>query len=71
MMISTDFGVHINPDYVASMEWIEADNPKPTGFRAFKITMATGQVFHVEAAPQNFGADEIELTILKAHSRKV
>lgn len=32
------------------------------------VMLCTGAVFHIEAAPMNFGAEEIELTILKAHA---
>lgn len=67
MLISTDFGVHINPQFVASMEWVCGPTPPPGGYRALRVTMCTGAVFHIEAAPMNFGADEIELAILKAH----
>lgn len=68
MMISTDFGVHINPQFVAAMEWVCGPTPNTSGFRALRVTMCTGAVFHIEAAPTNFGAEEIELTILKAHA---
>lgn len=30
--------------------------------------VCTGAVFHIEAAPTNFGADDIEVAILKAHA---
>ena len=68
MLVSTDFGVHINPQFVAAMEWVCGPTPQPTGYKALRVTMCTGAVFHIEAAPMNFGAEEIELTILKAHA---
>ena len=68
MMISTDFGVHIKPQFVAAMEWVCGPTPNTSGFRALRVTMCAGAVFHIEAAPTNFGAEEIELTILKAHA---
>ncbi|WP_444460351.1 hypothetical protein [Rhodobacter capsulatus] len=68
MMISTDFGVHINPQFVAAMEWVCGFAPKSGDYRALRVTMCTGAVFHIEAAPTNFGADDIEVAILKAHA---
>ncbi|QXH25112.1 hypothetical protein RCWATERBOI_21 [Rhodobacter phage RcWaterboi] len=66
-MISTDFGVHINPQFVAAMKWTDASTSK-LRYRVLHVIMWTGEVFDIEASPVNCGADDIEAAILKAHA---
>ena len=67
MLIHLQDGVSINPAFIASTEWIKGEVPEKGKWRIFKVTMCTGAIHHVEAAPKDYGANEIAARIHKFH----
>lgn len=67
MLIYLQDGVSINPEFITSTEWIKGEVPGKAKWRIFKVTMCTGAIHHVEAAPKNCGANEIAARIQKFH----